>query len=540
MRMLRNFAAAAAVATAMATSFAAVKAATPKDTLVIATVLDDLISLDPAEIFEITGAEMAGNTYERLINYDIKDVSKIYGEVAESWTVSPDGKTLTFKIRQGKKFASGNPLSAEDVVFSLQRAVLLDKSPAFILGQFGLNKENVKDKVKQTGPFEFTFELDKPYAPTFVLYALTSSVASVVDKKLVMQNEKDGDLGYNWLKTHYAGSGPFKIREWKPNEVVVLERNDHYDKKAPLARVIHRHLKETATQRLLLEKGDVDVARGLGPEELEAVSKNPDIKIQSAPKGTLYYLGLNQKNPNLAKPEVRQALKYLVDYTTITDTILKHKAEVHQAFLPKGFLGAATHKPFKLDVAKAKELLAKAGLPNGFTVTMDVRSTPERTSTAQAIQRTFAQAGVQLELIPGDGRQILTKYRARQHDIFMGEWGADYQDPNTNADTFAANEDNSDNAKAKPLAWRNSWDPGPLTQKTRAAVLERDAEKRAAMYDELQRAVMDSGPYVIMFQSIEVAALRKDVSDFILGPSSDTNSYARARKNRITPWLRLL
>src|SRR5215211_4299954 len=291
MNRLPKFLLSAAMVATMATSFAAVQAATPADTLVQAWQSDDIISLDPAEVFEFSASEIIGNTYERLISYDIKDVSKIYGEVAESWTVSPDGKTFTFKIRQGKKFASGNPITAEDVVFSLQRAIILDKSPAFILGQFGFTKDNAKDKIKQTGPFELTMELDKPYATTFVLYALTSSVASVVDKKLAMQNEKDGDFGYNWIKTHYAGSGPFSVREWKPNEVVVLERNDNFEKKAPLARVIYRQLKETATQRLLLEKGDIDTARNLGPEELSAVSKNPDIKIQSAPKGTLYYLG---------------------------------------------------------------------------------------------------------------------------------------------------------------------------------------------------------------------------------------------------------
>jgi peptide/nickel transport system substrate-binding protein len=531
MRMFRNLAVAATMVTAMATSSAAVLAATPKDTLVLADTIDDMLSLDPAELFEFSSSELAGNTYEQLIGYDLSDVSKIYGEVAESWSVSPDGKTMTFKIRQNKKFASGNPLTAEDVVFSLQRAVILDKSPAFILGQFGLTKDNVKEKVKQTGPYEFSFEFDKPYAPSFVLYCLTAPVASVVDKKLAMQNEKEGDLGYGWLKTNYAGSGPFKIREWKANEVVVLERNDNFDDKAPLARVIIRHIKETAAQRLLLEKGDIDIARKLGPEELEAVSKNPDIKIQTGPKGTVFYLGLNQKNPNLAKPEVWQALKYLVDYSAIADTVMKHQAQVHQAFLPKGFLGAVTDTPYKFDVAKAKELLAKAGLPNGFTVTMDTRSTPQTMGMAQAIQQTFAQAGIKLELLPADLRQVLTRYRARQHDIVIINWGSDYQDPNSNADTFAANDDNSDNAKAKPLAWRNAWDPGPLTQKTRAAVLERDTEKRAAMYDELQRAVMENSPFVVMFQQIEPVALRKNVDGFIVGPSFDTNLYTKARKN---------
>jgi peptide/nickel transport system substrate-binding protein len=531
MKQLPKFLLSAAMVATMATSFSAVEAATPPDTLVQAWQIDDIISLDPAEIFEFTTSEIAGNTYERLINYDYKDVSKIYGEVAESWSVSPDGKTFTFKIRQGKKFASGNPITAEDVAFSLQRAVLLDKSPAFIIGQFGLTKDNVKDKIKQTGPFELTMELDKAYAPTFVLYCLTSTVASVVDKKLVLQNEKDGDLGYAWLKTKYAGSGPFSIRDWKANEVVVLERNPNYDKKTPLARVIYRHIKETATQRLLLEKGDVDIARNLNPEELTAVSKSADIKIDSGPKGGVWYLGLNQKNPTLAKPEVRKALKYLVDYSAIADTIMKSKGEVHQAFLPKGFLGAVNDNPYKLDVAKAKELLDKAGLKEGFTVTMDTRSTADTTGMAQAIQQTFAQAGVKLEIIPGDGKQTLTKYRERRHDIYIGRWGADYQDPNTNADTFAANDDNSDNAKAKPLSWRNAWDPGPLTAKTRAAVLEKDAEKRAEMYKELQQAVLDDGPYVIMLQEIEVMASRKNVDGVIIGPSFDTNSVAQAKKN---------
>src|SRR3712207_3621747 len=288
MRMLKSLAAAAVVAAAMATSPAAVRAATPPDTLVMAWQIDDIISLDPAEVFEFSAAEILGNTYERLINYDPKDVSKIYGEVAESWKVSEDGKTFTFKIREGKKFASGNPVTAEDAVYSLQRAVLLDKSPAFILGQFGLTKDNVKDKIKQTGPMEFTMELDKPYAPTFVLYCMTATVASVVDKKTVTQNEKDGDFGYNWLKTRYAGSGPYSIRDWRANEVVVLERNPNYGKPAPLARAIYRHIKETATQRLLLEKGDVDVARNLGPEELAALEKNADVKIDKGPKTSVY------------------------------------------------------------------------------------------------------------------------------------------------------------------------------------------------------------------------------------------------------------
>ncbi len=506
-------------------------AETPADTLIQAWTIDDIISLDPAEIFEFTASEIAGNTYETLIGYDPKNVADIFGKVAESWEISEDGKTISFKVKEGRSFASGNPITAEDVVFSLTRAVKLDKSPAFILTQFGFTPETVDDLIVQTGDYSFDFKMDKPYAPTLVLYCLTATVAMVVDKKLVMEHEVDGDFGYEWLKVNYAGSGPFTIREWRANEVVVLERNENYagDKPA-MARAIYRHIPETATQRLLLQQGEIDIARNLAAEDIAALKQDPNVTLEAGVKGSIYYMGLNQKNEFLSKPQVRQAMKYLVDYQTIADTIMAGKVEVHQAFLPKGFLGAVNDTPFSLNVEKAKELLAEAGVPDGFTVTMDTRNTPEITAMGQAIQQTMAMAGIKLELIPGDGGQTLTKYRARNHDIYIGRWGPDYQDPHTNADTFARNPDNSDDAASKPLAWRNAWDIPEMTAKADAAVLEADADKRAQMYVELQKESMETSPFVIMFQEIEVLGERNNVKGFVMGPSFNDNSFAKVTK----------
>lgn len=526
---VRSVAFAAFAALAMSTAIPAL-AETPADTLIQAWTIDDMISLDPAEVFEFSASEVIGNSYETIIGYDIADVSKIFGVVAEDWTMSDDGKTMSFTVRQGKKFASGNDLTAEDVVFSLVRAVKLDKSPAFILGQFGLTPDNVETLIKQTGDYSFELTMDQAYAPTFLLYCLTATVAAVVDKNLVMANEVDGDYGYNWLKTNYAGSGAFTIREWRANESVVLERNDNYGGEKPaLARAIYRHIPEAATQRLLLEKGDIDVARDLLPEEIEALSTNPDITIDSGVKGTIFYLALNQKNEFLSKPEVREAMKYLVDYQTIADTIVKGKMQVHQTFLPKGFLGELDSTPYSLNVEKAKELLAAAGLPDGFTVTMDTRNTPDVTAIAQAVQQTMALAGITLEIIPGDGGQTLEKYRARTHDIYIGNWGPDYQDPHTNA-TFARNPDNSDEAAAKPLAWRNAWDIPEMTAKADGAVLERESEKRAQTYRELQEEHLKTSPFVIMFQETEIAALRSNVKGYIIGPSFNDNSFRGVTK----------
>lgn len=508
-----------------------VRAETPADTLVQAWAIDDIISLDPAEVFELSTSEMLGNSYETLIGYDPKDVTKLFGKVADSWAVSEDGKTISFKIKEGRTFASGNPITADDVVYSFVRTIKMDKSPAFILSQFGLTPDNVEQMVVKTGDNSFDFKMDKAYAPSFVLYCMTATVASVVDKKLVQEHEVNGDYGYEWLKTGYAGSGPYIIREWRPNEAAVLERNDNYSgEKATMARVIYRHIPEGATQRLMLEKGDIDIARNLGAEEIDGLKSNADIAFQEGAKGTLYYFSLNQKNETLAKPEVAEAMKYLVDYQAIADTIMRGKVKVHETFLPEGFLGALNENPYSLDVAKAKELLAKAGLPDGFSVTMDTRNTPEITGMAQAIQGTMAQAGIKIEIVPGDGQQTLTKYRARNHDIYIGVWGPDYQDPHTNADTFAKNLDNSDGATAKPLAWRNAWDTKGLSAQVDAAVMEADPAKRAAMYQDMQKEILANSPFVIMFQQIEVAGLRSNVKGFVVGPSFNDNNYVYVTK----------
>jgi peptide/nickel transport system substrate-binding protein len=499
-------------------------AATPKDTLIIALGFDDIITLDPAEAFELSAGEIMGNSYDRLVRLDLHDPGKLNGDIAKSWTLSPDGKTYTFEIKPGLKFASGNALTADEVAYSLQRAISLDKSPAYILAQFGFTKDNVRGKIKAAGALTLTIETGKAFAPTLVHNCLSANVAAIVDQKLLQSHEKNGDWGAGWLKTHYAGSGPLKLREWRANQIVALERNNHYHgEKSRPARVLYRHVKEASTQRLLLEKGDIDIARNLGPQDIDALAGNPAIQFTSAPKGTVYYISLNQKNPNLAKPEVREALKWLIDYAAIGETLIKNIGVVHQNFLPIGLLGASREAPYQLDVAKARALLARAGFSNGFKVTMDTRPVQPVQGIAEAFQQSAKRAGIEIELIPGDGKQILTKYRARSHDMVIGQWGADYWDPHSNAAAFTRNPDNADDAKNKPLAWRNAWAIPELTKKSDAAVLERDTAKRKAMYEALQADFRKTSPFIMLYQQIEIAAYRSNVEGLKLGPTFDNN-----------------
>ncbi|HEY1089598.1 MAG TPA: ABC transporter substrate-binding protein, partial [Burkholderiaceae bacterium] len=303
-----------------------------------------------------------------------------------------------------------------------------------------------------------------------------------------------------------------------------------HGKKPPLQRAIYRHVKEAATQRLLLEKGDIDIARNLAPQDIDAMKGRPDVQLTSTTKGTVYYLSLNQKNANLAKPEVREALKWLVDYDALGATLIKNIGVPHQNLLPSGMFGASSDKPYKYDPAKAQALLAKAGLSQGFKVTMDTRTVQPVQGIAEAVQASAKRGGVQIEIIPGDGKQTLTKYRARKHDLYIGEWGADYWDPHSNADAFLRNLDNSDNASLKPLAWRNAWSAPELAREADAAVLERDAAKRAKMYARLQAEFRAQSPFVMLYQQTQVAMLRSNVEGFRLGPTSDSTLVAPVSK----------
>ncbi|NJM83262.1 MAG: ABC transporter substrate-binding protein [Tabrizicola sp.] len=527
MQLTHGFARAAALAVLLAgASPMALMAETPADTLVLADAIDDIVSIDPHEAFEFSGVDMNNNVYDTLIELDPVKPDELVPGLAESWTVSDDGMTYTFKMKSGITFSSGNPVTAEDAALSLRRVVKLNKTPAFIITQFGLTPENVDQMVTFDGD-TVTLTTDKAYAPSFVYNCLTAGVANIVDIKTVMANEVDGDMGNVWLKSNSAGTGAYILKSYKPNEGYVLEaRPGHWRGDAKIKNVFMQHIPEGATQRLLLEKGDIDVARELTPTDIEGLAGNPDIVVKKDVGGQIYYLALNQKKAELANPKVQEAMRWAVDYTGMTDSILKGLWVVHQSFLPEGFLGALTENPYSLDIEKAKALMAESGVALPLEVKLTVRNNPERLDIATSLQNTFAQIGINLVLDVGDGAQGLEVYRGRLHEITLQTWGPDYPDPHTNASTFAQNPDNSDEAgNTGYLAWRTAWDPGELHAMTDAAVVEKDTDKRRTMYEDIQRKQRDTGAFVMMFQQARQDAMRANVSGFYAGGSTDAVTY---------------
>ena len=433
-------------------------------------------------------------------------------------------------MKPGITFASGNPVTAEAAAYSLQRAVKVNKTPAFILNQFGWKADNVDTMITGKGD-TLTIKVDKPFAPTFLYNCLTAGVASVVDAETVKTHDVSGDMGNEWLKNNSAGTGAYVLKSFKPNEGIILQmRPGYWRGDARIKNIFVQHVPEAATERLQLEKGDVDIARELTTTDLAGLASNKDVTIQQDVSGQVYYLAFNQKNANYKNPKFLDAMRWAIDYQGMADTIMKGLVIPHQSFLPQGYLGALDDLPYKLDIAKAKELLKESGIKDPV-VTLTVNNNPDRMDVAQSVQNTFGQVGIKVDLKVGEGADQLKDYRARLHDATLQTWGPDYPDPNTNSSTFAENPDNSDAAKATGyLAWRNAYDPGAMTAESQAAVMERDPDKRKAMYEAIEKKHRETSPFILMFQKARQTGLRANVKDFYTGGAVDAAAYWLATK----------
>lgn len=518
--------------TALAFAAAPARAVTPGDTLVMAKDMADMVTLDPAEAFEFTAGELLANLYDRIMTFEPEAPDTLVGGVAESHTVSADGKTITFRIRRGLRFHSGNPVRPEDVEFSLERVVKLDKTPAFILTQLGWNADNVEDLVRVVDHRGVSVTILEDFSPGLVLNVLSAGVGSVVDKELVLAHEKDGDLGHEWLKSHSAGSGPFRLESWTANESVVLEANPDYRQGPPgTRRVVLRHVPESSAQRRMLEQGDIDLARNLTPDQIKAVEGRPDVAIDGSPTGTVVYMAANASHPILGKAKVVQALRHAVDYQGMAESFLAGQFMVHQAFWPRGLWAAYTGTPYRLDIEKAKSLLAEAGYGDGFEVRIDTLTTPPFPRIARAVQATLARVGVKARVVAQEGKVLWPRYRGRKHELILAHWSPDYVDPHSNADSFAHNPDNRPEAKLTGvLAWRNAWERDDLNAMVVRARDEMDPAKRRQLYLQLQERLQTEGPYVVMFQQSEQVARRRNVRGFVAGSNFDQVYYRNVTK----------
>jgi peptide/nickel transport system substrate-binding protein len=497
------------------------EAVTRANTLIFAADMTDIITLDPAVAYEFGGILPVGNMYETLLSFSPGE-TELQPVLAESWEVSQDGDMwkLTFKLDPNAKFASGNPVTADDVVFSWSRAIDINKSPAFLLTDVcQMTKENIRAVDASTVELKIPGEA----SPSVCLSVLTFTVAAVVEKAAVEPNMGD-DMGESWLNDHSAGSGPYVLDRWERNVSVTLNANPNYwGGTAPaMKRVILQNMPEPVNRQAAIETGDADIIQDVGPEQAAALEGNPDVTLVKGLSTLLVYVAVNASMPPFDNPDARQALRYAINYDNII-TLLGGNGELVQEIIPIGFAGHTGKNPFKQDLEKAKELFAKAGVAEGTVIpfTVATGTAPggvEWATIAASIQADLAQIGITLEIQQLQQSELLTKYRAQELPMLLMNWGPDFPDPDGNATPFA-------NYEARSLAWRNNWNDPQAIELSKQAAREIDPAKRVELYAQLVEYVQNNGPYAILYQPTQIFAVRNNVEGFVYDPN-DTPSIS--------------
>lgn len=473
----------------------------PADVLVLATSADPQ-SVDPAWEMDNHAWMVSYYTYDRLMAYD-GSTTDLVPMLAESYTVSEDETEWTFTLRADATFADGSPQDAEAVKASFERLMDIGAGPSDIFPTL--------ERVEALSPTEVRFILSEPFAPFLSTVAHPGS--SIVNPAVVEAEATESDpWARDYLARNTAGSGPFVLSAWREGERLELTANPDYWGEAPaLSRVLIRIVPESSTQRILLERGEVDIVENLTRDQLDGIRGNADISIEEHPSLSVQYVYLN--NRTLDDVKLRQALSYAVDYQGIIDTIEQGNAQQMRGPIPEGMTG---HDPeafqYTHDPDRARELLEEAGYDGRPLRLLYADRTATWPPLAQYLQSSLGAVGIPVELEQFSWATMREKLDAGDFDLALGGWSPDFAD----AYMFMNYWFDSDNGG---LAGNRSFYSNPKVDELvrRAAVLS-DQEERIALYQEAQDIVIDEAAYLYLYQNTQEIPLRASVKGYVFNP----------------------
>ncbi|AWN24670.1 ABC transporter substrate-binding protein [Deinococcus irradiatisoli] len=499
-----------------------------ESTLVIGGDFSDLITMDPGVSYEFSGTLVTNNLYDTLVAYEGNNLTTLRPRLASSWKVTPTatGSRITFTLRNAK-FSTGRPVTAADVVYSLNRVIQLKTPSSFLFTDVANLKVG-----SVTAPDAKTVVMDIPKTanPNIVLALLTFNVGGVIDSTEAKAHEQNGDFGSNWLKDHSAGSGPFVLNRWDRSAQVALDVNPNAFRKSPaIKRVIMRYMLESSAQQSAINSGEIDVAWDYTPDAFKAAQSNPKLKALKTGSFQLAYLGMNSaKGSPFEDARVREAVRYAIDQDGIIKSLLQGLGRKTQTIIPIGLAGANTAVPYPYNPAKAKELLAAAGKPDGFSVDFLVSTgscsggVPCQDLAAK-IQSDLAKVGIKANIRQMVNSELLTTYRAQKAPLIQVAWSPDYPDADGNGTPLA-------DYNAKSLAWRNSWQNAEASKLAQSAAVETDQSKRVALYKQLTDLVAKEGPYAILYQPYKPVVTSANVVGFVRNANGDVRLEKVSKK----------
>lgn len=509
------------------TGSASIQAKTPDDQLIVGMNMNNLLTLDPAAM---TGNEVVSivvNLYDGLVELNPQQLTEVRPALAERWSVSPDNRTLTFHLRDNVRFHSGNPLTSADAVWSMRRVLHLNLAQASVWKSYGFSRDNVDQMITAPDDHTLVITLPRPNDPQLVIYSLAALGSMVVlDSKTVQQHEVDGDWGNRWLTTHEAGSGPFRLDVWQAKDVLRMSRaTDYWRGEAKMSRVVFRHLQESQTLRLMMEKGDLDIASNMAIPDVRALRHDPDLTIDAVRKGTIYYLAMSMKDPHFDNIKVREAVRYLVDYQGINKSLMTGYGELHQRPIQAGMPATLPDPGYRLDVPRARALLAEAGYPDGFDTTLRVLADQPFLNIAIAVQSTLLQGGIRAKIITGTGNQIYGAMRDRQFSLLVGRGGSGVEPhPHSSLRALVYNPNNADSARLTNFqGWRTGFYDAQLNSMIDQALVERDKTRQQQAYYAIQQRYDQLVPALMpISQMLDSVVVSNRVQAYQPHPSATT------------------
>jgi peptide/nickel transport system substrate-binding protein len=490
-------------------SLAAVSLGGPADAqarriLIIAS-NQDIPNFDPHIATGYSASMLLRNTYDSLVRVE-GNPPKPVPHLAASWTVSEDGTEYTFKLDPAAKFHDGSSVTAEAVQYSFNRLLRLNKGNAWMVAGI-VDESSVQPVDAQT----VRIKLVKP----FVAFLQVLPWVWIVNPKEVEAN-KGTDDGQTYLRTTIAGSGAFRVRRAEAGNLYEFERVANAWKQGGgnLNGAIWKIVRETATQRLMVGRGEAHVAVDLNSEDMDALKGRPGVVLVLEPEYRTFSIKMNTKHGPLADVNLRKAISYAFNYQAMLDAA--GYAKLMTGPLPDGIFG---HDPslqvYRTDLDKAKEHLAKSRYANGGVklVMTHVSGLDQQRRWGLVLLDSLKKLNIDLEIKPMIWPDMVASTRSPETcpDFFPVYQTANYGDPDNIA--FAAYHSSRNGNWQNPVYANPAVDD--LIMRARA---ETDEQKRKALYAEFQKIVVDDAPDIFGVLENRKLALRSEIQNFRFTP----------------------
>ena len=469
-------------------------------------------TLDPARTRDVESIQVERTLFEGLVR--LKDGGlDVEPCLAESWATGPGQREWTFRLRPGVRFHDGTACNAAAVAFSLQR---LMAPPA--AGSAGRKEDRpmpLADVTAVEALDELTVRitLQEPHAG--FLQGLTLPQLAVVSPAAVAERGKD-------FARHPVGTGPFVFAGWTPDGTVTVRANPRYWGAAPrLGEVVFRPVANDAQRFHDFVAGNLDAIAGVPPADAARVSRMGDARLYALPGLAVSYLAMNTARPPLDRPEVRRAVNHAVNTQALVRLIYQGQAEPARGILPPGAPGYAPQlEGYPYDPARARQILAEAGLGKGVQLTLWTMNAPRPylpnpVKVAEAIKGNLEAVGLSVRVVSMDFPTLLRSLPSQDYDLCLAGWVMDTPDPD---DFLSSAFGGRPGYGGYNLSnWRDDRVLGLLDQARRQTA----PDLRAGLYVRLQEIVHEQAVWVSLAYPRMLMAVRSRVQGLVLQPTGD-------------------